>query len=213
MQLPRAPCSHGLSRCGWQSWGDPCFLSPSAPRLYSSSVTSMEFLLSQSPAQKLGDFRDPHPASPGSFPALILCSQLISRPRCMGRVSGSPAWLIRPTVPQFLGLIPQALSTRRPSGWNGALGIPVLLHHRRGSQPLPSVDRRAGSLRTPLGTHTSAHTSFSSSCASRSSISAVALCSASEPAMVLSIPASAGQEPWGLYRPGHPPPPCWAPLP
>lgn len=82
-------------------------------------------------------------------------------------------------------------------------------HPRCDNQVPRSHDNRNGSPHAPLPKlHTPAPTSFSSSCASRCSMSAVAFCTASEPSMVPSITASAGHRARGLYRPEHPPPPA-----
>lgn len=178
----------------------PAALPHSAPSLYSSSVTKhWRFSCPSLPSGSWG-ISGPHiPSFSGRARAVSLCAAqpVSSRPRWVGRVSGSPPWLAHLNVPQFSGLKPQSPTANNPAPQEypvvamepvGPLGTPVLFPTTGvASMLFFPLTAELVLLRTPWGPRTPAHTSFSSSCASRCSISAVALCTSSVPAMVPSV--------------------------
>lgn len=160
----------------------------------------LEFLPSQPASQQLGDLRASHSHILRQYPSCPLRSLARLEVQVGGRISGAQFGLYPlayPTVSQFLGDEASVSHCHQPPppgtpwSWNeaiGSLGTPVLLPTTDvAARLLPPLAVELDLLRIPLGPHTRAHTSFSSSCASRSSISAVALCTASEPSMVPSI--------------------------
>ena len=148
------------------------------------------------------------PALPGHILAVLLCSLAHLLKAQVSRQGHG-----EPSLASFLslkiwGLKPSYPTTNSPlSGapWNStswALEDTCLPSCQVWQPGLPSLESRAGY--PPWGPHPSP-TSFSSSCASRSSISAVARCTSSESAMVPSQPSSAG--PGGFICQGpHPRP-------
>lgn len=146
MQLPRAPSSKVLPKCGWQSWETHASF-PSIPHSLCSqfvfffSDQILKFLLSQPPTQQLGDLRAPVSCIPRQGPScLALCSQAcLLNAQVGGQCLGEPSLACPPqslTSPSVLGAEASVSHCQQPPppgapcGYNGAsgpLGTTVLL--------------------------------------------------------------------------------------
>lgn len=120
MQLPRAPSSKVLPKCGWQSWETHASF-PSIPHSLCSqfvffSDQILKFLLSQPPTQQLGDLRAPISCIPRQGPScLTLCSQpCLLNAQVGGQCLGEPSLACHLRVPPFLGLKPQSPTASNP---------------------------------------------------------------------------------------------------